>query len=184
LVIGIIAIVFGACAALAGLWGMVSPLLVGAMYDAMPPGVNTAQMKVAQEWTAYTVPLAGLTTLAAVLLLIAGVGLTMRKAWSPRLCISWAVLKMLIVLVNAGLGVVMMREVFSAMEDDPAMAGVPAGLMGGVAIGASAVGVIWGWALPVFMLIWFSRRKIKGQVAEWRSAAPTAFDNPPPPYGT
>jgi len=28
-------------------------------------------------------------------------------------------------------------------------------------------GLAWGWALPVFLLIWLSRGKIKNDVAGW-----------------
>ncbi len=31
----------------------------------------------------------------------------------------------------------------------------------------SALGLIWGWALPVFLIIWFRRQVIKNEVATW-----------------
>ena len=33
------------------------------------------------------------------------------------------------------------------------------------------LGIVWGWALPIFMLIWFSRRKIKAEIAQWGQPA-------------
>ena len=32
---------------------------------------------------------------------------------------------------------------------------------------AIAAGVLWGMLLPTFILVWFSRRKIREQVAFW-----------------
>jgi hypothetical protein len=44
---------------------------------------------------------------------------------------------------------------------------MPQGFFDAAAFGLMACGLIWGFALPVFMLIWFSRGKIKHEVAEW-----------------
>ena len=86
---------------------------------------------------------------------------------------------MIFVVVNSVVGYLIQIAQAEAMQEaianDP---NVPAGLsamMGSMmqAFGVFGVliGVLWGWALPVFLFIWFSRKKIRTETAGW--AAPT-----------
>jgi hypothetical protein len=55
-----------------------------------------------------------------------------------------------------------------AMQSDPNMAKMPYGFMffGGL-IGA-VFGLAWGWAYPIFLLIWLHRPVIKQETATWQ----------------
>jgi len=57
------------------------------------------------------------------------------------------------------------------LEEDPnapaAMLGVFGTVMAIIGPMILVFAIVWGWALPIFMLIWFSRRKIKAEIAQW-----------------
>jgi len=166
-VIGIIAIVFGAGGSLGGIWGAVSPLFTDA-FMSMVPGEQAAGMKeMMQQYKPYTIIGSLLSLGVAVLLLAAGIGLVQRRGWAPKISMLWSIVKIVFVIVNSIFGYMMAQASAAAMAQDPAMAQMPAGFMS-VASGVGvALGACWGWALPVFMLVWFTRGKIKAEVAEW-----------------
>ena len=37
-------------------------------------------------------------------------------------------------------------------------------MIGGLGV---IIGLLWGWALPVFFLIWFSRAGVRSEVRSW-----------------
>ena len=121
----------------------------------------------------------GLTMVVAIVLLFGGIGLTKRSPRSPKTCRIWAVLKMLLVVFASIVGYLVQLAQMEAMqrmlEEDPntpaAMVGFFGTLMAVFGPLTLVLGIIWGWALPIFMLIWFSRRKIKAEIAQWGQPA-------------
>ncbi|MBI4579084.1 MAG: hypothetical protein HY718_05235 [Planctomycetes bacterium] len=100
----------------------------------------------------------------ALLLLVGGVGLVGRRRWGASAAKVWAVLRMLFVLVGLAVGWQMQQASFSAMSSSGRMGGAEQ-----VVMGLSLVlGLVWAWALPVIMLIWLSRAKIKADIARWK----------------
>lgn len=173
-VIGIIAIVFGVGGSLLGIFGLLSPIINKAIAQNMPTSQQTMLDSMAPPplWAIVN----SLITLGlAVLLLVAGITLMRRVASGRGLCRTWAVLKILLVTVNAVIGYFMATQMADAMtqmqQQNPAMQGAPAGFMQGMAGIGVCVGLVWGWALPIFMLIWFSRARIKEETASWSAAA-------------
>ena len=71
------------------------------------------------------------------------------------------------------MGYIVNTAQFEAMEQAAAESGgatVPAGIFSLVQnLGTAGVvfGLLWAWALPVFMWIWLSRRVIRAETAEW-----------------
>ncbi len=181
-VIGVIAIVLGGLGALFGCLGAFSPLFMGMMQSIVPEGQVTG-LEGMMDWAVWLVALAVVSMLIAVLLLVAGIGITKRRAWGPKVALVWAGLKMIFVVVNSVIGYLVQIAQFEAMQE--AMANdqnMPAGmgafmgsLMQAFGIFGLLIGVLWGWALPVFLFIWFARKKIRTETAGW--AAPTE-----PPY--
>ena len=165
-VIGIIAIVFGVLAVLAGIWACVFPLFVDKLTAAMP-GPQRAVMQVTQEWRGWTIASGAIAALLAALLLVGGAGLAARRAWARPVCFTWAGLKMAFAVVQAAIGYEIQQQTFTAMKNDPSMAAVPMGLTEGAALAGVVLGCLWGWALPVFTVVWFTRPTIKAQIAEW-----------------
>ena len=178
MVIGVIAIVFGSLAALGGCMGLGWPLVAGLFTSVMPE--EQAEM---MDATTALMPLmmvsSGLGMPVAIVLLIGGIGLTKRKAGSPKTCKIWAGLKMLLVVYSSIVAYLVQQAQMEAMqrmlEEDPnasaAMPGFFGTFMAIIAPLTLVFGILWGWALPIFMLIWFSRRKIKAEIAQWGQPA-------------
>ncbi len=176
--IGVIAIVLGGLGALGGCVGAFSPLFMGMIQSIVPEGQVTG-LEGMLDWAVWLVAVSIVSMLIAVLLLVAGIGITKRRAWGPKVALVWAGLKMIFVIVHSVAGYLIQIAQFEAMQE--AMANdqnMPAGmgafmgsLMQAFGIFGLLIGVLWGWALPVFLFIWFARKKIRTETATW--AAPT-----------
>ena len=174
MVVGVIAIIFGAMGALGGCFGAISPLFFRVIAAAVPEDQPTG-LEFMADWTAWIVLVSGLGLVIALLLLVGGIGVVGRHAWGPKTCLVWAGVKMIFVVFNSVVGYFVQQAQFEAMQEmmaqDPNTPANMPGMMGAImpalaALGA-VIGFIWGWALPLFMLIWFSRGRIRTEVAEW-----------------
>lgn len=171
MVIGIIATILGSLAALGGCFGIGSSLFLDQFMSLVPQGEDAEMTSAMQGLKPAMIISASLTMVVAIVLLIGGIGLLRRRAWGRRTCMTWAGLKMVLVVCNSVLSYIFQQAQFQAMVEDPNMAGNMPGFLPALMQAMGAVGLvfglIWGWALPIFMLIWFSRRKIKAEVAQW-----------------
>jgi hypothetical protein len=169
MVIGIIAIILGALGTLGGCVGVAFTPFLGMVEKFVPPGQAPQFQGMAEMVPALMIAsFAGL--LVSVLLLLAGSGLVSRKPWSMAASLAWAVVKMIFVVANAYIGYEVNQAQFEAMRADP---NVPAPLMALIQAGSGfgvLVGIAWGWVFPIFMLVWFSRPKIRREVRAWQSA--------------
>ncbi len=173
-VIGVLAIIFGAFECLGGCVGIVSPWFMSVIVEALPQeqSLGIAAMV---EWGRWMVAssLAGLGI--GVLLLLGGVSVMQRRPRGRTMCLTWALLRIPVVVLGLVVGYLMQRDQLAAMQEmfasDPSVPAAMSAMFGrfmqaGVLVG-SVIGLLWGWALPVFMFIWFSRGKIKTEVAAW-----------------
>ncbi len=186
-VIGVLAIIFGALEVLGGCVGIVSPWFMSAMAAALPEEQSLG-MAAMVEWGRWMVAgsLAGLGL--GVLLLLGGVSLMQRRPRGRTMCLTWAALRMPVVVFGLVVGYLMQQDHLVAMQEmfasDPnvpaAMSAMFGRFMQVAAVLASVIGLLWGWALPVFMLIWFSRGKIKTDVAAWSGGPAAAASDPLP----
>ncbi len=165
-VLGVIAIVFGALGTLGGIWGALSPLFIDWMADRMPAN-QAAAMEAAGEQMTWTVVLSLAFTALAIGLLIAGIGLLRRRRWAIGASQIWAILKILVVIASTALQYQMAEVQTELVTQQGGTAGIPAQFAGTLTTAAMVVGLLWGCALPVFMLIWFARGKIKSETAGW-----------------
>ena len=177
-VIGVITIVFGALGILVyGCGGLIGNVIVVALSGAAQSGgaidpVNAAQMDVLRQYMPWTI-LSGLGSLAlGVLLLVAGIGLLRRRSWSRKASVVWSILRMTYAIPTGVLGYIVNTAQFEAMEQAAASSSspIPSGffaIMHSLGPAGLGCGLVWGWALPVFLLSWFSRSKIKAEVAQW-----------------
>ncbi len=173
-VIGILAIIFGAFAVLGGCGGIVSPWFMSAIVEAMPED-HTMGMEAMVEWGHWMIGSSLVGLGLGVLLLLGGVSLMQRRPRGRTMCLTWALLRMPVVGLGLVVGYLMQQDQLMAMQEmfasDPSVPAAMSAMFGrfmqaGVLAG-SVIGLLWGWALPVFMLIWFSRGKIKTEVAAW-----------------
>ena len=110
----------------------------------------------------------------ALLLLIGGILLLKQKKIAPTLLMVWAALKMVA-------GGFLNYKNYLLMQDQFAILSPTAGVEGLGAAEAEAisnitsisamigliVGTLWLMAFPIFLLIWFNRRKIKEEIRGW-----------------
>lgn len=162
-VIGVIGVVLGAGALLITLGSLGMSLVM------MQSTTGTSTIPMPQfndQWMPWTIVSTLLTCAAAILLLVAGIGIAKRLAWGPRLAKVWAVLKLVVVAAGVVIGFQMQREAMEAMSQSAGSS--PVGNAETMVVGLMmCAGLVWGWALPVFLLIWFSRASVKEQVSKW-----------------
>lgn len=161
-VIGVIGIVLGAGALLLTLGSLGMSLIL------MQSTTRTGTIPMPQfnnQWMPWTIISTLLTCAVAILLLVAGIGIAKRLAWGPRLAKVWAVLKLVVVAASVVIGFQMQREAMEAMSQSVGPSPVPNVQMF-MGFGM-CVGLVWGWALPVFLLIWFSRASVKEEISTW-----------------
>jgi hypothetical protein len=166
-VIGVLAIVLASFGILGGCWAALSPWVLGAVKDLLPPDQVTG-LAAMEEYRAWTVAGSLLALGLATLLMFAGIGLYQRRRWGVSASFAWALLKMAFVLGNSALAYVVQQAQFEAMgKQMPPGAPMSPAFYTVVGTLGVAFGVLWGWAFPVFLLIWLSRGKIKAEIAEW-----------------
>ncbi len=166
--IGIIAIILGAFNILAGCSGMAWPLMMDG-FSSMAPAGQTTGMEGVLAWKAWTVPLAFVGLGLGILQLVVGIGILKRRRWAARTAFWWAALKVPYGLVNSILGYFVQQDTFEAMQQQGGAAMPPMGGGFFTAMGAFTIvfGLVWGWALPIFLIVWLSRKSIKADVAGW-----------------
>jgi hypothetical protein len=170
-VIGIIGIVVGGLGLMGGLWGAIAPFFLKFMASYVPE-TERATLDVAQRWRGWTIPLSLVSGAVAVALLLAGIALLRRRARARQMCLTWAVAKMLLVLFSTVVGYRIAQQTVELTAQQstsaPGMTPVVARQFAevGTMVGLG-FGLVWGWALPVFLLIWFGRGRIRDEVARW-----------------
>ena len=161
-VIGIIAIIWAAFGLLGGVCGL------GFMARLMPtnfPGAPGMSMSMSPMM------LFGLliSLILRSCLLALGIGLIKRRPWSAQWFRTWAVVEILGSAVGTVIGYFAQQPQFAAMANQPGMGKMPPEFFHGMAIFSVGCGLLLAWVLPVFVLVWFSRDKIKQEVATWQS---------------
>ena len=159
LVLGIIAVIFGGGGVLIYAWGILSMLLMRDFFQ--------AGAMLPEKFTLLNIASSALNLIPAALLLPAGIGLIRWRRWGVRLTKLWAAVKIPLAVVAAWLSYMLQEAMLSSIsQQGPGMPGFSQ--MRGVML-AFAVGfpLLWGWALPVFMLIFLSRPRVREQVADW-----------------
>jgi len=162
--IGVICIVVGALGVLMTILGIVSQSLMSKFIEMAPPEqVDELKraIEAAEPWKPWTYTLSAISAALAVMLIVGGVRLTRRRASAAGLLQMYAVLRMGIV---AAVGVITYKIQQSALAGN---SDVPASAAQALAVGQSLFAIAWGWALPIFLLIWFARRRIKDEVRGW-----------------
>ncbi len=165
--IGVIAIVLGALGFLGGAANLLQPLILDFVAAAMPDQMK-AQMDVTRRWMPTTMTLNAFQSLLALLLLVAGVMVLRRRPAGATLAVTWAILKMIVAVAASYVGYLVQGETMKAIAEAGQSPPGFAAFSGPLAILGLALGLLWGWAFPVFMLIWFARRPIRREVAAWQ----------------
>jgi hypothetical protein len=165
--VGIIAIVFGSFAILAGCWGVVTPWFFALLREVLPPG-QTVGLEALEEFRTWTVIVSVLTMAVALMALFAGIGLYQRRRWGVQLGLTWAIVKIPFAVAIGVYDYALQRAQFENMSVQGAGGpGLSPGLVAGLSLIGVVLGLLWRWAFPIFLLIWLSRGKIKAETSQW-----------------
>jgi hypothetical protein len=108
--------------------------------------------------------------IVAVLQMVGSISLVRRRPSARSLMMVYAILAIVMACVGAGFQIMLNGETERLAAEQGAQA--PAGFGAiGLIIGLS-FGIVLGLGWPVFLLIWFSRRKIRDEVEQWGESAP------------
>lgn len=165
-VIGIICIVFGGFGILGGLWGAVVPFLMSTVASMMPDPAGTmdASFAAVTRYRAITIPVSVISAVVAALLLVGGIQLLRRRFAARRVLLIWAIIKIFLVVAAVMVNIPMQRAQLEAQQAQGMPAMPMMNLIGPI---TAACGVVFGWALPIFILIWLMRRPIRDEIEAW-----------------
>jgi hypothetical protein len=176
-VIGVICIVIGALGTIFGILGLVSQVFLGKVAQMMP--AEEAEplqhvMEVSELWKSWTSAAGVLAALVAILLIVGGAKLTRRRSQAMGLLKTYAVLRIPVALFAAAINYKIQIAIYEASGTMPgSTTTVSESAFRAIAAGQFAFSAIWGSALPIFLLIWFARARIKDEVRRWDEASVT-----------
>ncbi|MBX3402566.1 MAG: hypothetical protein KF699_04040 [Phycisphaeraceae bacterium] len=180
-VVGIICIVFGALGVIGGMWGIGSNVMM--MLGTMPVqtmGAGPAGpelLPLIKSMMPFIVAGEALKFLLGIALIVVGWLMHARRPMARPAAVWWSLAKIFATIAGTAyagwMQYVIMMEVTRMMAEDPNAPPQMQGVMTGVMVATIAMTVIWslawGCALPAFLLIWFSRAKVKAEVGRWAS---------------
>lgn len=167
--LGLVTILFGALSLLAVIGGAVSLLFTQSMFES---SIQNEVFAAQRKYMPWTISQHALGAILAICLLIGGIALVRRRSGSRKLLLTWAALKIPIVVVSTVLGFIVQREMFAIMMKNQQSGGpnaaMAAPMMETFALVGVIIGLAWGSLLPVFLLIWLNRASIRREMAAWR----------------
>lgn len=161
-VVGVIAIVFGIFGVLGGVWGTVWQALL--LADALPPPWNNSQIQNNESYNQLTLAMQPVAILVALMLLIGGILLTRRSRAGVRWLVAWSIVKLVYGTAAIVVGLLMQPQMLDAMTASSHGPAPPRGIMSAFMIMGMVIASLWIAALPVFLLIWFTRVGVKADV--------------------
>lgn len=151
---------------IAGLFGL---LTLGQMISNAAGFGNAQQRQMVAsvpDWIKSLQLASGLLAIATyVVLAIGGVMLLKRRRLGRTLHIAYALIGIVLAIAGTAVGIVMMNHM--TMPGNQPVKLQP--VIRIVAIAAVIIGLLFSLAYPVFLLIWFSRAKIKKHIQTWQS---------------
>jgi hypothetical protein len=161
--IGVLGITFSTFGIMGGCVTIAAPWIIRAFAEKMPEK-DRATLTMFDQWTSWIVIDAVAWLVLSIAMVIACINLMRHRGSSRSLILIWAILKIGYSLGDSVLSYVMATSAFSQSENaSPA----PGGFLGLVGISGAVLNFLFYAALPVVMIIWFSRTKIKSEMATW-----------------
>lgn len=162
-VVGTILIVI---AALGGLSYVVG--IAGLFIQGFIPGTE-AQLQAAEAWIGWALASNVLSLLLSLWLLATGI-LLIRRAPSTRMhAIGWSVTKMIVVVIASTIAAFMQADQMAAMQTQGQA--MPQAMIETMRIASLVIGIVFGWALPIFLLIWFNVGRFRRESTGWAAGA-------------
>jgi len=163
--VGVIGIILGALGLLGGCCGVVYPFAWPAYVNFIKQQPNVPP-EVIQQLEASTPPLmwsvaSGVIGLVlAVMLLLGSIKVMRRRIEGVSLCRIWAWIQIPWAIIAIVANIVIQAQMMAKLQN------VPTGGAVGPIIGG-ACGVIFGLGFPIFIVVWFSRKRVKDEIASW-----------------
>jgi hypothetical protein len=168
-VLGTCSTVLGALALLYGAWGIVGALIFEGI-TGLAATNDEKVIAVMKELAPYTITSSAGGALLGAVHLTGGILLLRRRRRAVPVLVTWSMLKIAYAGFAAWVGYATQERVLGALA--PAGAGAPplafARLL---AVGTGVVTLLWLWAYPCVLLLWFSRDRVKAKVQEWQASA-------------
>lgn len=173
--IGMVLIIVACFYLLGGVCGLMGPWL-NEISVRFAPNAATEYAELNKRWQSWTLALAVMAIVLASVMLAAGIGVRGRRPWSIRLSRIWAAAQMALAIANAVVNQFVVSDTMKVMMLDASRRSspIPGAFATGMQVGSKftlVIGLAWGLALPVFVLIWLSRKRIRAEVAAWNDAA-------------
>lgn len=171
--LGILCIVLGVLGTFSGFCGVVAGAAQPFFFEAMKEGLDDEHaqrvMESVKQFQPYNLLLPFASILLSIALTAGGFGLTLRRRWSRPTLRHWSWLKMILVVAAVWIGWASQRAMLDAASQEsasppPLQFRMMGGLFGSIGL---VIGLVWGWGLPVFNLVWLGRAKIRSEVNEW-----------------
>ena len=157
----------GSCLTFAGAF---EPQVMAALASGEPGSITNAEqaaLDVEAKYAWLQLVFAPLLFALAAWLLLASIAVVRRQAWGARHTVPLCAARLVAGLAQVGVLIFVASEALGASraqaDHDPSTESVVIGL----AVAAALLGVAWSLLYPGFAIVWFSRRKIRREVAGW-----------------
>lgn len=172
--IGIVCVVFGTLGMCGSVIGFASPYFVELVANLVPEQQRGSLESVREHRTEIIV-LSMVGTALAAALLLGGVALLRRRASAATVLCGWAVLKIVSAIGGGIVNLGIQRDQLAAMQEGGAgPMPMSSNFMEVMQVLGVALAILWGMALPVFLLVWFARGAVRREIASWRGGADPA----------
>ena len=172
--IGIVAIIFGAFGLVAGIGGLAAKAMVRASLSSQLKSGPEATLQIdafLEKWSTFMIGGGLVIAVLAIILLVGGICTLKKRLLGARMLVIWSVLKILFGTGYAIMGQSMQKDQFAIMFGPHSQMGEMGDQISGFVQASARAGIVfnilWTAILPVFLLIWFSRKKIKASIATW-----------------
>jgi uncharacterized membrane protein SirB2 len=165
-VLGVISVILGILGVLGGVWNLVFQEFIGGF----TMGQTQAEQQALQgmrDFARWNLAYGLVGAVVAAALLVAGIGLIKRRRMGAQWAKGWAIAKMVLVIGGAVLAVLMQQGVMAAAQQSPGSPAMMGSIMAAMTVVTVVFALAWGWALPLFVLIWLGRAKIREEVSTW-----------------
>lgn len=162
-VIGVIGLILGVLGVLGAVWGALAPFIVPALFGA-DSQIVTNSPALHGPWMPFAVA-ANLYGLGVSVMLIIGAMLLLR--WRPSAVTAfrlWAVNSLIATVMGFAIAI---GSALPQLEQAQAQMGGGSAFMMPMMVVFMLFGFAMSAAMPVFVLIWFSRAKVKADVVRW-----------------
>lgn len=176
-VCGVIGIIWGGLSLMCGCAGYFSVAMTRWSTSFIPAGSPEAtqvkiQLEVMERFAIAMYALITGSLLLSVLLIVGSVGVIRRRRWSRKALAGWAMAGIILVLANLVYQYALHMATKARMSE--LGSSMPPGTEAMQIVMLVAI-LVFGWAWPVFLLIWLSRPKIRDEVNRWDHATPAGI---------